>query len=233
MSFFLKEMHEYLNIPSRNAAPLDGRPAVTSLNRYQKRLVHQLVETEYPSLTSFGRADFVRIVKYDEVREENIRQQRMRRLESRLQEHRGFRWIIHALASEDLSQLEPGIFRHMVQDGEKTATEKRTTENKTMWDFAADIKTRLQSKECQPPLVGHNIFMDLIYLWQCFYGDLPDRVEEFEKLLHEKFPMLIDTKYIFTHDCGDMNPVASLDVIAETYKNITRPETSKENLHSV
>lgn len=223
--FFVKEEQEYLNIPSRDTGPSDARPVVTSLNRFQKRLVHQLVEAEYPSLVSFGRANFVSIVKYDEQREENIRRQKMRRLENRLLEHRGFRWIIHALAGEDLSQLESKIFRYIVQDGENSAAENRNT-----WDLATDIKTKLHSKDCQPPLVGHNIFMDLIYLWQCFYGDLPDRLEEFKKLLHEKFPMLIDTKYIFTHDCGEMNPVASLDIIAEAYKNITKPELSKFSL---
>lgn len=184
--------------------------------------MHQLVETEYPTLTSFGRADFVRIVKYDEEREDNIRQQRMRRLENRLLEHRGFRWIIEALTGGDLSQLDPRIFENMIQEGEDPAIEKRVLE-----DIAANIKSRLSSKGGRPALVGHNLFMDLIYLEQCFYGNSPDRVEDFVNLLHKKFPMLIDTKYIFTHDCGDMNPVASLEVIAEAHKNIFKPEICK------
>lgn len=189
---------------------------MTSLNRFQKRLVHQLVETEYPSLTSIGCADFVRIVEFDEQREENIRQQKMRRLEKRLVEHRGVRGIIEALTGGDLSQLDSKVFEYMVVgDGDSAARSKVLPTN---------IIAGLQNKHGRPPIVGHNLFLDLIYLWQCFYGDLPDQVEEFTQLLHDKFPMLIDTKYIFTHECGDMNQVASLDIIDQACKHITKPE---------
>jgi poly(A)-specific ribonuclease len=225
-----QKTQDYLNIPSRNAAAYsDGRPAVTSLNRYQKRLVHQLVETEYPSLTSIGRADFIKIVNYDEEREESIRQQKVRRLENRLLEHRGFRWIIEALTGGDaLSQLESKKFEPLVLDGADFTARRGAIE-----DFATNIKARLQSKKRRSPVVGHNLFLDLVYLWQCFYGDLPDRVEEFIQLLHAKFPVLIDTKYIFTHECGDMNPVASLDIIDEACKHITNPEISERKLSSI
>jgi hypothetical protein len=142
----------------------------------------------------------------------------LNRVEKRLLDLRGFRWVIEALTGGDLSQLTHQVFQPLVgvigEEDDAVAYWKRT-------------HNQLKSKNGRIPLVGHNLFMDVVYLWQCFYGGLPDRVEEFATLLHEKFPMLIDTKYIFTHDCGDMNPVASLDDIAKACENITKPEISK------
>uniref|UniRef100_A0A093Y1F0 Uncharacterized protein C29A10.09c n=1 Tax=Talaromyces marneffei PM1 TaxID=1077442 RepID=A0A093Y1F0_TALMA len=214
---------EYLNVPSRDATSRNGRPATTSLNRFQKRLVHQLVETEYPSLTSIGCPDYIRIVKYDKEREDRIRREKLNRVEKRLLELRGFRWVIEALTGGDLSQLTPQAFHPLVgvveEEEDAAAYWKRTID-------------ALKSKNGRIPLVGHNLFMDVVYLWQCFYGYLPDQVEEFARLLHEKFPMLIDTKYIFTHDCGDMNPVASLDDIAKACNHITKPEIIINSKHT-
>lgn len=191
---------------------------MTSLNRFQKRLVHQLVETEYPSLTSIGCSDFIRIVKYDKEREDRIRREKINRVEKRLLELRGFRWVIEALTGGDLSELTPQVFQPLVgvveEEEDVMAHWKRTING-------------LKNKNGRIPLVGHNLFMDVVYMWQCFYGGLPDTVEEFADLLHEKFPLLIDTKYIFTHDCGDMNPVASLDDIAKACEKITKPEIGK------
>jgi poly(A)-specific ribonuclease len=191
---------------------------VTSLNRFQKRLVHQLVETEYPSLTSIGSPDFIRIVKYDKEREDRIRREKINRVEKRLLELRGFRWVIEALTSGNLSQLTPQVFQPLVGVVEEEA------DGIAYWKKTID---QLKNKNGRIPLVGHNLFMDVVYLWQCFYGGLPEKVEEFADLLHEKFPLLIDTKYIFTHDCGDVNPVASLDDIAKACENITKPKISK------
>lgn len=180
--------------------------------------MHQLVETEFPSLTSIGCPDFIKIVKYDKDREDRIRRDKINRVEKRLLELRGFRWVIEALTGGDLSRLTPQVFQPLVglveEEENAVAFYKRTVNG-------------LKNRNGRIPLVGHNLFMDVVYLWECFYGGLPDKVEEFADLLHEKFPLLIDTKYIFTHDCGDMNPVASLDDIAKAYENVTKPEISK------
>ncbi|RPB02215.1 ribonuclease CAF1 [Choiromyces venosus 120613-1] len=50
------------------------------------------------------------------------------------------------------------------------------------------------------PLVGHNIFTDLINLYECFIGTLPDTSKEFAHILHRDFPIVIDTKFIATCD---------------------------------
>lgn len=184
--------------------------------------MHQLIETEYPTLKSIGRGDFAQIFKYDEKREDNIRQGKIRRLEKRLVDHRGFRWILEALAGGDLSELDSEIFKYVVQEHDPL----------TVHNTGTIIKEGLRYQQGRPAIVGHNMFMDLVYLRQCFYGDLPENVEDFACSLHQKFPLVIDTKYIFTHDCGDMNPVASLDVIAEACKDIVRATMSKSVSHA-
>lgn len=82
----------------------------------------------------------------------------------------------------------------------------------------------MRLKKNPPVLVGHNLFVDMVYLWQCFFGYLPERVEDFQSLLHHHFPLVIDTKYLATHDCGDINPIASLDELNESLTDIDKPD---------
>ncbi|XP_064416358.1 poly(A)-specific ribonuclease PNLDC1-like [Latimeria chalumnae] len=46
------------------------------------------------------------------------------------------------------------------------------------------------------PVVGHNMFLDLLYLHEKFYRPLPERYEDFKQNLHSLFPCIIDTKSI-------------------------------------
>lgn len=39
------------------------------------------------------------------------------------------------------------------------------------------------------PLVGHNLFTDLINMYECFIGPLPETAREFGQLVHKTFPM--------------------------------------------
>ncbi|XP_064613331.1 poly(A)-specific ribonuclease PNLDC1-like [Liolophura sinensis] len=48
----------------------------------------------------------------------------------------------------------------------------------------------------QKPLIGHNMLMDLMFLFDKFYNPLPDSYGAFKKQLHELFPVLFDTKHI-------------------------------------
>ncbi|EED22830.1 CAF1 family ribonuclease, putative [Talaromyces stipitatus ATCC 10500] len=205
---------DYLHVPALNGH---------AFTRFEKRLIHQLVETEYPSLTSIRSGESIKIVKYDEAKEHKKYEGKMSRVQQRLIDHRGFAWVIEALAGGDLSQMTSQMFEPLVI-GEGPDAEYHKTQ----------IITKLKARNGQIAIVGHNLFMDVTYLWQCFYGDLPDRVEDFAQLLHEKFPMLIDTKYIFTHDCGDMNPAATLEKIAEACKRIAKPQIKlvMDNLHT-
>mmetsp|Transcript_101237 Transcript_101237/g.287033 ORF Transcript_101237/g.287033 Transcript_101237/m.287033 type:complete len:599 (-) Transcript_101237:71-1867(-) len=48
----------------------------------------------------------------------------------------------------------------------------------------------------QKPLIGHNCFYDFLHLYQTFYGDLPDNIQEFKNQWLQLFPYTLDTKYL-------------------------------------
>jgi poly(A)-specific ribonuclease len=128
----------------------------------------------------------------------------------------GFRWIAEALTGGDLSKLDPKNFSHLV--GEP----KGITKERALKGFTETFRQQL--KRCRPVLVGHNLFIDLIYFCECFFGNLPERVEDFVDFVHELFPLLIDTKYMATHECGSINPSSSLAELHDTLKAKTKPD---------
>jgi len=46
------------------------------------------------------------------------------------------------------------------------------------------------------PLVGHNCFYDFLHLYQTFYSELPDSIQEFKAAWLQLFPQTLDTKYL-------------------------------------
>ncbi|KAL4883469.1 ribonuclease H-like domain-containing protein [Aspergillus karnatakaensis] len=211
---------DHLNVPppSReiNAQGLKAMPSV--LNRFQKRLVHQLVEVEYAGLVTISRPTFIQIIEYNEEREKTIQDQRVQRVQERAWKETGFRWIAEALAGGDLTNLSHNHF-----PGIRANTAPKE-QGETLNEFVDDFKQRLKSH--RPVLVGHNLFTDLIYFFRCFFGPLPDRVEEFQSMVYEHFPVLIDTKYLATHDCGSINPTSSLQEINNSLLKMPKPEMS-------
>lgn len=53
-----------------------------------------------------------------------------------------------------------------------------------------------QLRQKRTVLVGHNVFLDLVYFYSCFFGPLPERVENFQHIFGYLFPMVFDTKYL-------------------------------------
>ncbi|THC97826.1 hypothetical protein EYZ11_002679 [Aspergillus tanneri] len=194
----------YLNIPppSHPAVGVSSNPMPSELNNFQKRLVHQVIEVEYPSLVTISQPAFIQIINYDEAREKAVQDQRIKRARERVSKQIGFRWVAEALAGGDLSHLDPYCFRSIMS--RSTAVEPQAS----LWEFSDKLKRKLQSH--RPILVGHNIFIDLIYFCRCFFGPLPDRMEDFQTMAHSMFPVLVDTKYMATHECGSINPRSSL-----------------------
>ena len=166
------------------------------LNGYQKRLVHQLIRAEYPDLISISKFDFVQIIPFDKEREESQLSKKRQGLERNLVQQIGLRWIIEALCSdieavlpeEHVSPISSGtVFRSMLAAQSIQGCETSTTQQ------SADLLTLLEKETI---LVGHNLFLDLVYLYECFFGSLPERVEEFQATMGTLFPLIIDTKYL-------------------------------------
>ncbi|TKW53453.1 Poly(A)-specific ribonuclease PARN, partial [Colletotrichum tanaceti] len=68
----------------------------------------------------------------------------------------------------------------------------------TLGERVADALKRIegQLKRSRPVIVGHNQFMDLLFLYNTFVDDLPATLDEFLAKIHELFPYILDTKLL-------------------------------------
>jgi hypothetical protein len=186
----------YLNIPNTSGGGVRYIADSQNLNRYQIRLVHQIVRNEHPKLKTTGKGHFVQITPLDDEREisESLQQARYRDRDiSRAIE---FRWLIEAISGGDITKMPPEYFTNAFSsdvkppDGEEGALQK----------FIDDLQQKLNSR--RRVLIGHNCFTDLVYLYSCFIGQLPDRLEDFQDLIRGMFPAVIDTKFIASFGKG-------------------------------
>ncbi|GAM87239.1 hypothetical protein ANO11243_052610 [Dothideomycetidae sp. 11243] len=190
------------------------------LSKYEKFLVHQIIRQDYPQLITIPRRGAIQVSALDEAREAAIVKSKMRDIQGRIYRQIGFRWVIEALAGQSLRHIDLATFTTDPQTGD------------TM-PISFDVKSRFQ--RCQAllegrprPIIGHNMFLDLVYLYKTFIGLLPDKVADFAAKLHELFPVIVDTKYLATHKCGDINPMSSLQQLAEKMDRQKTPLISTE-----
>ncbi|KAI9801093.1 MAG: Mitochondrial beta-keto-acyl synthase [Piccolia ochrophora] len=227
---------DFLNIsaPDYHADPHGSR----GLNSFQKRLVHQLVRAEFPEFVSVSRGKFIQLIPYDKGREDKINANRTRRFDEHLARHIGLRWLVEAMTTGDLSEVDPRWFA-------KSATgEPMFIDTEAVGKQFEELRQRLKSKVTV--LVGHNLFTDLIYLYQTFIGELPEDVETFQQIVHQRFPLyddpftsswsesfeadekplnrIIDTKFMMTQNSGSTIPKSSLEDAAEDLRNQHWPD---------
>ncbi|KAJ5918589.1 Ribonuclease CAF1 [Penicillium verhagenii] len=212
----------YLNIPSHTYAksPSAMGPGVPSiLNSMEKRLVHNLVNAEFPQLKSKGKASFIQIMFADPVHDKDINEEKAQALIETIRGHVGCRWIIEALIGGDLSELPDKTFSPIVGDGVPFG------------EVELAQKTRERLQKHRPILVGHNCFLDLLFLYSGFIGPLPDTVEEFQMLIHGLFPNVVDTKYLATSNAGSINPTSSLEEISRRLLRVSVPAIAIDPMH--
>jgi poly(A)-specific ribonuclease len=202
---------------------LAQEPLMSTISRFEKRLVHQLVRAEFTDLVSMGRQDCIRIIRYDAEREADNTRRLKNRVKESIAKQTGFRWIFEALAHGDIHQADPFRFSFSTS-GSIIAAD--SSDVKDRFD-----RTRERLKTHQPVLVGHNMFTDLVYFYRSFVGPLPDTLEGFCEALHELFPRIIDTKYLATHAEGDLNASPTLQDIAEKLEKQPLPDIVTDANH--
>jgi poly(A)-specific ribonuclease len=198
---------------------LKEQPPVPVISRFEKRLVHQLVRSEFPDCVSIAKSDCIIVKDFDPIREADNAARQKRYARERIAKGTGFRWIFEALAHGDMSTIDPFYFAH---DANGSVIAADIDNLKDRFDRAAQ-----RLKDQQPVLVGHNMFTDLVYLYQCFVGKLPDTLSEFCTEIHRLFPKIVDTKYLATFAGGDLNASPTLEEIAEGIKMQKLPEMGK------
>lgn len=150
-----------------------------------------------------SRQGFIQIVPFDLEREEAVKSTRMKYVEDRLIRQIGIRWAIEAMAKGNLDPIDPVAFG---RTGDPTAS---ISGPKAAERQFADLKARL--KEKRTILAGHNLFMDIMYFYRSFFGTLPDRLEDFQDTINKIFPIIIDTKYLATHNNNGKLAKSSLE----------------------
>ncbi len=157
------------------------------LNNFQKLLVHQYIRTEHPDLTTASRLGFIQISAHDQERQDAEKQHRAKTFEERLARQVGLRWLVEAMQGGDLTGINADNFGPVTESRKGPLTSKFNS-----------VRSRLRGHSTV--LVGHNLFLDLMYLYACFFGPLPDKVEDFQRIIHDLFPRIIDTKYLAAHN---------------------------------
>ena len=220
---------DYVNIGPAGAESDDSTVKENSeppqeLTRFEKRLVHQLVRAEFSELVTISKRGFVQVVRFDKEREDKIAAGRLQELEERIGRQKGFRWLIEAMNGNDISAFDLKECARDPLTGESIFFDM--DEFKATFHRAANIL-----KHNPRVLIGHNCFLDLVYIYHTFIGALPPTVEDFQEKIHRLWPIIIDTKYLSTHNCGDINPVSSLEQIATQLSSELTPimEVDKEH----
>ena len=138
------------------------------------------------------------------------------RLTGEINRQVGFRWVAEALVGGDLSNAYLAMnTRHI--DGEVTPNSSKGFTRRLA---ELDEKSRTRPKV----FVGHNCFMDFVYLYKLFFGDLPDRVEDFQAAMVDAFPHVFDTKYMSTAGSDSRFRGAQLWQLEEALADHDTPE---------
>ncbi|KAK5256862.1 hypothetical protein LTR40_009965, partial [Exophiala xenobiotica] len=88
-----EQQENYLNIPAEDAKD----PIPSELSRYQVRLTHQIVRSEWPKLKTRGMGHFVQITKPTDEQQATYRDMRAQNREREIAHAVGFRWVIEAI----------------------------------------------------------------------------------------------------------------------------------------
>ena len=180
-------------------------------------------------MVSVSKSDFIQLYPFDQQREDAVLQRKMARYESDLARQVGIRWLAEAICP-DIDKVLPTERVSPFASGNLEAlksltyppiemTEERQEAHALQFDQLC--KTL---KERRTVLVGHNLFLDLIYFYTFFFGPLPDRVEGFQKTIAQLFPLVFDTKYL-ADKINDNSPLyrSSLQEIDQELSKLPLP----------
>ncbi|KAF7892109.1 hypothetical protein EAF00_008411 [Botryotinia globosa] len=190
------------------------------LNGFQRRLVHQLVRSEFPQCRCFARLDgsFMQVEKIDHDREARFKIEQLKKFNQRIATQSGARFIFEALCGGDLTGIDP-----MWSYTHDENAQPNTVDSSHAALEAELAKVTKKLKEKHHVIVGHNLFTDLCFLYKTFIGDLPAGVGDFQSQIHSLFPFVIDTKYLATYNSDAMKPRVNLKELLIPFQKIHMP----------
>ncbi|KAI1500503.1 ribonuclease H-like domain-containing protein [Biscogniauxia marginata] len=193
------------------------------LNGLQIRLVKQLIREEFPRFKAIkgtkGTMGFMfirRINEGDKVQTEAWGQANIEKAEKLA----GLRIVLEALTGGSFAQQ--AHLECTADVGDRAGVEFRGASNEKfdIEKCEADLKKR------RPVLVGHNMLYDLVFIYNTFFGPLPDGVDDFLHHIHELFPRIVDTKYMHTRGHHMMDSDMSLKELHRSYEGHQFPSVA-------
>lgn len=74
-------------------------------------------------------------------------------------------------------------------------------------------------------IIGHNCLLDIMYLTNQCFQELPEDYDSFKKLIHEKFPNIIDTKFMANSE--KFKDIFSSSVLNDVYERLLKKPFNK------
>lgn len=179
-----EDQEEYLNIPHDQPSEISSE-----LNGYQRRLVHQVVQKEFPSMKTQGMGHFVQITNPSDHQQASLKSLQEQWRDRDLARAVGFRWIIDGIIGKNPLRLPDDYLLPALP--QSTSAAEGEVPVKTLLD---SLNRKL--KERRKVLIGHNCMVDIMFLYKMTVGDLPETLEEFKDKVHDLFPAIIDTKFL-------------------------------------
>lgn len=196
--------------------PYEGR-----FHRFQKRLVHQLVETKFSGhrVCSKNGSRHMEITRRDPAADASAQGRAMDMRFKAVARQTGFRHVWDALCGGHFASL---IDAELIVG---TDAELTVALRESFWESEARLR------EKRPVVVGHNMLWDLCFLFQTFQGRLPESVDGFQRLVADKMPKIVDTKYLFTRGDHEMMPDQSLEECLAAVRDEEAPRVKAAPLY--
>ena len=191
-----KTREHFLNIPDTSQGAIKAVGIPEMLNRYQIRLIHQIIRNEYPNCKTAGKGHFIQITMLDTEREVSEKAEEARLRDRDIARATGLRWVIEALCGSDITKIPAHHLRSIFPVNDQSDHKENPALKSFLDNLQAELATRRRI------LAGHNCFGDLIFLYECFIGDLPDSVLDLPVAIRPLFPAVVDTKFLASFGPG-------------------------------
>ncbi|XP_050090652.1 poly(A)-specific ribonuclease PARN-like isoform X1 [Anopheles aquasalis] len=119
----------------------------------------------------------------------------------------------------------------------RTAEKDQEIEQKRVAQENEDLQTTIglsvvlqELSKARKLVIGHNIFLDLLYTIRQFFKPLPTDFKEFKKLTKEIFPLLLDTKYLCTN--AEIKVNVNSSILAHVYEAVSKAPFSIPKVQS-
>ncbi|XP_056021406.1 poly(A)-specific ribonuclease PNLDC1-like isoform X2 [Ostrea edulis] len=109
------------------------------------------------------------------------------------------------------------------EEGEKVTAKPRTDSSELHRSLTGFRRLFLLLIEQQKPLLGHNMLMDLLLIYDKFHKPLPAHYRDFKTEIHRIFPLIIDTKQISTYMIRKKIDLKFNSTLGGLYKVLSSP----------